>query len=96
MLTMGQLHALAKTAGYEGYDREVVLRHLQSFAEAVWPMGHLDQIAQECARQFDEGADSGEAQDEDTEMRAEQASERAREQDAERAYHQEGYHRDEF
>jgi hypothetical protein len=114
MLTMGQLHALAKTAGYEGYDREVVLRHLQSFAEAVWPMGHLDQIAQECARHFDEGADCGDAQDEEAAMRAEWegeprvdqmpdpdreaelASARAREQDAERGYHQNGYHRDEF
>jgi len=114
MLTMGQLYSLAKTAGYEGYDRETVLNHLGTLAEALWPMGHLDNIAQECAAAFDEGADCGDAQDEEAEIRAEYsgeprvdqmpdpdreaelASARAREQEAERAYYQNGYQRDDF
>ena len=53
--TMQRLYELAGSAGYECRDRDIVLRHLQRLAEALWPTGHLDQIAQACASHYDEG-----------------------------------------
>jgi hypothetical protein len=98
-LTMGSLYSLARTAGYEGHNRERVLRHLATMAEALWPTGHLDQIAQECAAAYDDGEDAAVAEHEADEARREAEAEAAgwaeRERQAEADYHRLGMHRDE-
>jgi hypothetical protein len=57
--TMTRLYELAGAAGYEARDRDTVLSHLAAMAEALWPFGHLDQIAQACAAHYDEGLTAG-------------------------------------
>ena len=98
--TMTKLYALAEAAGYEDRNRETVMGHLLSLAEALWPMGHLDQIGIELSDHFEKGQTRRGEDEWAVEAAAEARQERAawakREQDAERAYHQEGYHRDEF
>jgi hypothetical protein len=97
-MLLDKFYALAGEAGYEGRDRDIVLGHLASLVEALWPTGHLDQIAQACATHYDEGEAAALAEYEAEEARREAAAEQAgwaeRERDAEIGYFQHGYHRD--
>ena len=57
--TMTKFYELAEAAGYEGRNRETVMGHLLSFADALWPMGHLDQIGIEISDHYAKGKAAG-------------------------------------